>query len=225
MTKRKDPPQDKAALLALVPHGHARVGVLDELGKERWRELDAVAATDVIRTRADGTLYTMRSTPGRKQIPDIVPANAVVAELQKRKREFIDHDPVLKAVKRAPESTDVLHQVMLALAEEASSLAFERTEAERRGEETSAISIRHVNALKAQVDTWLKRKDQLGSKSMDLESPAYEAVFQWTIDTFCTAMRESNMRPEAVEAVKSKFVKKINDEWMVEAKRRIKDAG
>ena len=60
-----------------------------------------------------------------------------------------------------PESSDLLHLVMVGLAEESASIGFERAEAEREGKGTSTISVRRIGALKSVAETWLRRKEQL----------------------------------------------------------------
>jgi hypothetical protein len=145
-----------------------------------------------------------------------------VAEIVRRKNDSILKDPVLQAVKTSPEDAAVLHQVVLALGEEAASLGFERLEAERDGKETSNISIRRVNTLKALADTWLKRKDQIVSRGIDLNSPVFKALLQYLLETFQEALVETGERPEMVEAVFARLGKLMSEGWEAEAKNRMK---
>lgn len=226
MTKPKAAvPITTADILKLAPKDATRIQVKDVFNRLKWRPIAGVLPTDTLVVSAIGVPYTMTSTPGRPPAVEIKPVSPVVSELIKRKQEHIRNDPILKAVRRSPESTDVLHEIMISLADESASLGFERAEHERKGLDTSAVSNRRVGALKAQVDTWLKRKEQVGGFGLDLESPAFESVFQFIVDTFCGALKECGQRQEMVEAVRANFVRQVDsEEWQMEAKRRTKAA-
>jgi hypothetical protein len=216
---------DKVAILKMAPEGSTRIRVFDEFGKEKYRALDGVLDTDTIDVKKDGSPVVMKGKPGRKGNPRNAPvANQAVADSIRRKDEILDDDPVLQAAKEAPESSEVLHQVMIQLAEEAASLKFERAEAERRGDSTSNISQRRARILQAVGDTWLKRKAQLVSQGLNLDGPEFSAVFTLVSETFKESMLESGARPEMVETVFAKFAGKLSDEWKSEAKRRMKEA-
>jgi hypothetical protein len=215
----------KASILAKAPADSTRVRVLDEFGKEKYRALDAVLDTDTIDVKKDGTPVVMKGKPGRKGNPRNAPvANQAVADAIRRKDEILDEDQVLNAAKEAPESSEVLHQVMIQLAEEAASLKFERAEAERKGDGTSNISQRRARILQAVGDTWLKRKAQLTTQGLNLDGPEFQAVFSLISETFKDSMLEAGARPEMVETVFAKFAGKLTDEWQVEAKHRMKDS-
>lgn len=224
MTRRKNT-QDKDALLAVLPPDAERVQVKDITGAKKWRPVDEVEDTDFILTNKVGIPYTMKSSPGRKQTPEVAALSPVIAEIAKRRLKHVEADPILQAVRRDPESAEVVQGAMIGLAVEAASLEFERSEAERKGEDSSAYSMRRINALKAQVDTWMRRKDQAGAKSLDLDSPAFGSVFDFIVDTFVASMKAANMRGEQISAVQAVFSRKIDADWMVEAKGRVKSAG
>ena len=215
-------PQDHAALLALAPDGSTRVSVTDRAGKTRWRPLDAVEPFDTILLRGNVPI-TMMSSPGRPiAVPDAV--NDFVADQVLQKTRDLSADPIVKVAKADPESSDLLHHVVVALSEEAASLGVERRNAEMEGKETSQLSIRRVNALKAVAETWLKRKDQTGLKEIDMSSPQFKAVFSFALETFRSAMADTNLRPEMVEMVFAKLTGKLQEGWEQEARNRMKAA-
>jgi len=220
--KHTPQPQDHAALLALVPEGSTRVSVTDRTGKAKWRPLDAVEPFDTILLK-HGVPITMKAAPGRPTIVEGA-ANEVVADQVRQKTRDLNSDPIVKTAKADPESADLLHHVVVSLAEEAASLGVERRNAELEGKETSQLSIRRVNALKAVAETWLKRKDQTAAKEIDLASPQFKAVFAFTLDTFREAMADSNLRPEMVEMVFAKLTAKLQEGWEQEARNRMKAA-
>ena len=179
---------EKKELLALAPADATRVRVIDEFGKEKYRKLDEVAKTDTIKVKKDGVPVFMTGTPGRKSLPRDYPiASDAIAEAIRRKDHLLQNDQILIATTDQPESSEVLHQVMIALADEAASLKFEREEAERRGDSTSQLSARRARILKDVGETWLKRKTQLSQESFNPDSPEFEVVFGLISETFKSA--------------------------------------
>jgi len=223
MARRSKNKEEHEILLALVPAGAKHILVVTEKGEQKYRKVSELADTDVIQVNKDGIPVVMKGKPGRPQNVVLSPANPVVAEVVKRKQAAIQQDTVLQAVRTNPEDAGVLHQVVLALGEEAASLGFERQEAEREGKETSNISVRRVNALKALADTWLKRKDQIVSRGIDLGSPAFKSLLQFLLESFREAMRASGERPEMIEAVFARLAQAMNEGWEAEAKNRMKN--
>lgn len=223
MPKKHQPQaQDHAALLATAPEGAARVSVSDRAGRTKWRPIDAVEPTDTILLK-NGIPITMKASPGRPPSTEGA-VNDFVAEQVKQKNRDLTNDPIVKTAKTDPESSDLLHHVVVSLAEEAASLGVERRNAELEGKETSQLSIRRVNALKAVAETWLKRKDQTANREIDLSSPQFKAVFSLTLDSFREAMAEAQLRPEMVEMVFAKLTAKLQEGWEQEARNRMKAA-
>lgn len=222
-SQNRDDKSRQAPLLAKIPPGTVRVYVRAETGQFHYKDLDQLADTDEIQVDRHGKPIVMMTKPGRKKQITLTPANDTVAEILRRKAEAEDRDPILRVAKTDPESTDVLHQIVLALGGEAASILFERTEAERRGEETSGLSVRRIKALEALAGTWLKRKEQLVSRGVDLDSPAFRAVFQYIVTTMQESMSSLGLRSELIETVFAKFSKVVDsEEWGTEARNRMK---
>lgn len=221
---KRTPDQNRhEALVAKIPTGAARIYVKTETGKFRYKDIAQLAASDDIQVNQNDEPIVMMGKPGRKRNITLAPANDTVAEILKRKKDALEADPVLKVTRTDPESADVLHQVVLALGGEAASIGFERQEAERKGEETSQFSVRRINALKAMADTWLKRKEQLVSRGVDMDSPAFKTLFNYIVITMREAMDSTGVRPEVREAAFAKFGKVVDsDEWVSEARNRMK---
>jgi len=174
-----------------------------------------------------GRPITMNKTPGRKKksAPPTPPEPTTLAnaETQARKIAFMDHDPLLKQIEKGVESEDVLLLVMRGFAMESASLEFERLQAEADGKETSAISMRRINALKAVVDSWLKRKDQLSGKTIDMASPAFTRLFAFMLETFREAMLAGGIQRDQAETVFSQLSSRMSDEtWELEAQNKMK---
>lgn len=217
-------------ILALVPPDAKRVKVKTEKGHERWRDItqsrDTILDSDEI-IMVSGKPVTMNKAPGRKkkapppQAP--APVSTTVAQLQAAKQAFLDNDPLLKQIDDGVDAEDVLYLVMRGFAQESASLEWERTEAERNGTETSQLSIRRINALKALGETWIKRKEQLAGKTIDMASPAFHRLFKFMTETFREALVNGNVPRDQIEVVFSRLSQRMSDEtWEQEAKNRMK---
>lgn len=212
----------------LIPKGATRVQVTDEVGKVVWRKPSDVRPTDNIKFNPNtGDPYVMFGTPGvgpkttstPTQLP---PSNAVISAIKTRKKDCLDADEIVQTTKNTPDSSNVLTKVIEGLAEESASLAFERQEAERKGESTSQISMRRVQALKAVGDTWLKKKEIIASKGVDLESPSFKIVFTHIAETFRKACDVAGIRPEMSESVFAEFGRLVDDQdWISDVKAKM----
>lgn len=222
--------QTRQEVLDLIPSDAVRVKVIDEKGQERWRDVendfDAILETDEI-VLMSGRPHTMSARPGRrKKQPAPKPPPAVtqtVAQLVAAKQAFLDGDALLGQLETGIEAEDVLHLVMQGFAQEAASLAFERTEAERNGKETSQLSIRRINALKALGETWIKRKEQLSGKIIDLESPAFRKLFEFMLECFRESMHRGGISRDQAETVFVSLSERMTEEtWEEEARKRMR---
>ena len=80
--------------------------------------------------------------------------------------------------------------------------------------------MRRVNALRAVGDTWLKKKEIMSSKSIDLDSKAFNKVFGHIAETFRKACDEAGVRPELAESIFAVFGTMVDDpDWMIDAKK------
>jgi len=220
--------------LALIPSDAKRVKVTDEQGHNKWRDiengLDGILESDKIWFQL-GEPVVMKTKPGRKKKAKVPagapqPVNQITAQVKAAKAAYIKKDPLLQSIAQSVDSEDVLHYSMMIIAEETASLGFERTEAERKGTETSQLSIRRIGAIKAIVDAWLKRKDQLSGKMIDLGSPAFTVLFSFMIETFREAMLGGGVPADQVETIFTGLSERMGDDtWEEEARIRMKKGG
>lgn len=208
----------------LVPDGALRVKVIEDTGKRCWRKIsDYRPGQDTVALDKDGQPQWMTRPVGRppnEMIPE--PANPVIGDLLRAKAAMMRTDPIVQAAEDSPDSVDVLHQVVLGIGEEAASLRWERMEAERKGEDSSTLSMRRVLALKSIADTFIKRKQQLSNQEVDLDSPAFQTVLSFISETFALTLQEVGLRKEMVDTVFGTFSKRLDDTWKAEAIRRMK---
>lgn len=222
-----DDKTDNEAILAQLDKdssGWVKVQVEDEVGQIKWREAGNVRDTDTVLFGRDGTPNVMGAKPGRPKKVERKPANELAEQIMEEKSEALKQDPLVRAVQHNPESPDVLQHVMVGISEEAASLKFERSEAERKGEPTSQISMRRVNALKAAGDAFLKRMDQIHNAGVDLDSPAFMTVMEFVGETLHTTMvRDCKMRPEEVQTIMTKLAGVLNSgEWRAELEAKMR---
>lgn len=212
----------------VVPEGALRVRVIDAKGGQRWRKLEEVRGDDAPDLMPDGQPLFQNKPIGRPpkvELHDVLkPTTELVKDLVKVKIAQMRTDTIVATTETSPESSDVLNQVMSGLAEEAAALRFERMEAERNGQDSSQLSVRRVHALKAIGDAWIKRKEQIQNKSVDLESRTFEKLLGFISETFALALEEAGVELEMSNSVFDLFGKKLEDEgWKNEAKSRMKE--
>jgi hypothetical protein len=230
MSKKKAPEKARQAelLKRAKELGAVRVKVTTPLGRSEYKDLDMVGEKDDVEIRLNGDPVIMKGKPGRKgKSPTAVagaPVNEYVGEQVKLKYHAVQKDDIIRTVQKSPDSPDVLNQVILAIGEEAASLAFERRTAEMEGKETATLSSRRVQALRAMGETWLKRMDQVANKTIDLEGPAFKKVFGYIVESFREAMASIGYREEETDTILAKFSSLITDEWKAEAKNRIQSS-
>lgn len=220
-------------ILALIPIDAVRVKVKTEKGHEKYRtvdpsngDFDEVLATDEI-VLVSGKPITMNKVPGRKKSTPVPKAPAPTtprnAQMQADKLAFFDNDPLLKQIEQGVESEDILLLVMRGFAQESASLEFERLYAEAEGKETSQLSIRRINALKALGDAWIKRKEQLAGKTIDMGSPAFGRLFAFMTETFREAMLDGGVPRDQVETIFARLHDRMSDDtWEQEAQNKMK---
>ena len=67
----------------------------------------------------------------------------------------------------------------------------------------------------------LKRKEQIGTQGVDLNSLAFKRVFAFIMETFRGSLLASSIRPEQVEVVFAKLANRMDDDWMKEAQKKV----
>lgn len=209
----------------VIPHEAQRIRVHDVKGKVKLRKFDELQTGDTAVLNDKGLPIFIEGVvghPGASNTLALPPASPIVGDIIKLKQGHLRADPIINSLIAQPDSPDVLQQVNLGMAEEIASLRWEKLEAERQGKETSAISMRRIQGLQSLATNWLKRQEQTSGQIIDLESDAFQALFQFLSETFAKAMQNSNVRQEMIDTVISQFVKLLSDDWRTEAISRMK---
>lgn len=214
-----------------APYNAVRIRVTDAEGKERWRtvpgnegkEKDVLRDDDTFKLKNDGSFSFMKSAPGTRAVAKRTPTNDLARAIVKDKADHFKQDALMRAVTDNPESTEVLYATIRAVATECSSLEFERHEKERKGEDTTMISNRRIAALTKIGDTWLKRMDQVMAKGIDLQSPAFGAVFGFIMQTMRDSLEGTDIPPDRIQLAFTKFSQRVEDDsWFNEARAKMK---
>jgi|ETNvirenome_6_85_1030632.scaffolds.fasta_scaffold47700_2 hypothetical protein len=217
--------EDREYILTNLPAGVRRVQVIEPSGKQVYKRPDDVDTTlDQIMLASDGTPICMRGKPGRKKKPVLNSVTPQIAEIEAAREEHLTQDSLRREARSDAESDNVLNGIIAAMADEAAAIEFERAEAARHGQDTANHSSKRARVLKAMADTWLKRRQQVEGGIIDLDSPAFSALFAMILETFKGVMADSGTRPEHIETIFVKLVSELGeDSWREEAKVRMKD--
>ena len=189
-----------------------RVHVLRDDGSQKWVAPADVEDTDLLIFKPDGiTPMVMLNVPGRPANPQAV--SAATAQNVTAKSQSVSRDHLVRLATNDPEDPGVLDSVIRGLAEESASLKWEREAAETRGDDTSQYSVRRGRLLTSIGDQWLKRREVSSTRMIDLDGPAFKALFSFMVGTFRDAMLDAGTRQEMVDRTVAKFGAKMGPEW------------
>jgi len=234
------PDREELKLLDLSadPTEWPQIKVIQESGIPVWKYIPEVTAEDHIPRTQKGLPYCMYKQPGRPKASESSappPADDASAEEVSRykiterlrlKDSAIDVDPIVQIARSDVDSSAILQMSIIALAEEAAALKYDRATAERSGEMGSSYSMKRIKALESLVSKWTDRKRMLDATSVDLDSHAFGVVFKLIVQSFTEALRTSEVDQETIDTVISNFVNVINnDEWKSEAKSQMSNLG
>jgi len=162
--------------------------------------------------------------PGRPPKIPIEPTDEVAAQLIRNKRKHMRDNPLIAQLQEQPDSMDVLDLAMLELAKEAGSLDFERTEAERKGKDTTSISSKKISATKAVIDTYLKKRETIINESFDFRSKNFQLLFKFWATKIEDACVQVGMSEEMIQRFFG-VMSEVFDDWETEALKYIKSGG
>ena len=215
--------EDRRRILKDLPEGTRRVQVLRN-GKQHYKRPEEInIEIDEVVLSSDGSPVVMRGQPGRKPKSRLKPVSPMAAEIDEARNSHIDGSTLRKEADKDSEGEELFNQIIAAMAEEAAALEFEREEAARHGVDTSVLSVKRSRVLKGMADSILKRKSLTGG-IIDLDSPAFKALFTLLLESFKESMDGAGCRSEQVEAVFASLIRTLSDEsWRQEAKSRMKE--
>lgn len=161
---------------------------------------------------------------GRPRKIELLPANPVVAQIEKQREEYVNKNRLLKKLKKDPNSLDILDQLMTDLAYEAAHLGFERSEQGRHGNETSQTSRSRITALKQMADLYFKKRDAVLDQAFDFKSKRFEKLLEWIlVRVVRDSALQSGLSEEQISILFDNIGKKFDDDrWTEDAMNFIK---
>jgi len=215
---------DREYIISNLPDGTKRVQVVTAQGKQQYKRPEDVDLDhDEVMLASDGTPVVMRGKPGRKPKAQLNPVTPQIDEVVRAKNDHLDNDDLTREVKKNAAGEAVMDFVLSGLAQESASIEFERMEAERHGRDTVNISAKRARVLKSMADTVLKQKQIASGGVIDMESPAFRALFSMLMETFKGSMKSSGCRSEIIETTFAHLVKSLDEGWKEDARQRMKE--
>lgn len=204
-----------------IPADAYSVQVKDRLSAEKKYKIPKdIEPDDQVCLNTKGLPIVMMTSPGEahKKVEVLAPPTKEASALLLKREEHMDADNLLQIIRADPGSVQMLDEVLMGLAEEQSSISFERKLASVNGKPTSELAMRRSNILKSMADTWLKRKEQVTTRGVDMTSPAYNVFIQEVLMAFKDALTKAGHKDEAIEVVFASLAAIMNDSWQTAVK-------
>lgn len=161
---------------------------------------------------------------GRPKKVELLADDPITAEIQKARANHVKKDKLLKTLKKTPNSFDVLDQLILDLATEASLLSFDRSEAARCGKDSSPTAGKRITALKTMADLFFRKREVLIDQAFDFKSKRFEKLLEWIlVSVVKDSAMESGLTAEQINILFDNIGKKFDDDrWTQDAMEFIK---
>lgn len=169
-------------------------------------------------------LKVTRRGRGRPRKVELLPENKAVEAIVKARDQHVGNDGLLKALKKDPNSLNVLDQIVKQMAYEASMLDFERQELQRKGEDASVVSGKKILALARTADLYFKKRDAVLDQAFDFKSKRFEKLLEWLfMKVVKKSAQEAGLSGEQLTILFNKISEKFEDErWTEDAMAHIK---
>ena len=115
------------------------------------------------------------------------------------KKDFLKEDPIIKAILNDSGVFDLLDVVLSELAEESSSLKYERIKKELANQDTDRLSLRRSNILKMISDALIQKRNLALNDFINLRSPQWQLVFDQLMQRITQTLKELSYSTEQVE--------------------------
>lgn len=217
----------KKRLFKALPFDTARINVVDEDWTLKWRLLEQVRDTDFLIYRQDGVVNHRSFAKGETfSLDNYVPVSNRddYLRLMTRASEK-SRNPLYRAVASRPDSPEAFHQVMLAMTDLATDLAYDRRLMQRKGtadpEFILKMRTQERHALNSIRDSVLKRFDQqLKAAEIDMDSPSFRNVFVMIVTTIQQAMEAAGIEPKLIQLAMNGFSSSVDTPEWQDAVRR-----
>jgi hypothetical protein len=135
------------------------------------------------------------------------------------KEGFISSSPLVVAVETGGDSNANLQRIKLEIAQEVSSLHFQRLALEKMGKDTSQISVRRVDCLGKLAKLELQIKES-NKDSVNLSSDKMQKIFSLWVEIMREVAQEC-LPPEVMDLFFNRFATAMND-WEEKAQNALR---
>lgn len=203
-------PEEKVALVESLPATVKQIHVCDASGCSVWRAPTKILDTDTIVFRKSNSMPNLRLAK-----PKVEPEEDEIQERVRKREVFTDVDDLVRTAKHSLDPDDINRQTLIRMTEVASSLKFERMQAELEGRDTVKMLQQEMRALKIVSDVSSKQVDQrLKKQEIDLGSLAFRNIVVKMLETFHGTMVRAGHTPEQASAIITKMSKELDtEEW------------
>lgn len=163
-------------------------------------------------------------TRGRPQKIHMMPASNEAAQLQKEKQKHYQNDDFLQKVREDPDSMDVIDEAVQELVKEASSLEFERMQAERRNEDTADLSYKRMRAIKEAMGIVFDKREMVVDETFDFTSERFHKFISFVFSKVRTAAKNTGLEEETIQILIDKTATLFEEgKWEDEARKKINE--
>lgn len=213
-----------AIALQMIPVDAEKVRVQKPDGSLVWVCPSKIQDGDVIPLNKKGkpSITTPRKTFKKKT------SSGLVRQMTTQRQQHLSKDPILVSLANSSQAKDpdVLFHIIQSIAEETSRVDHTRELLDLQGGDSTKLSVRRVQALRQMAELWVKSVSNASSKTIDLDSPVFTALFGLLMTTLKDVMLTTGIRPDEVQTVFSKLATQVeNEEWRVRAHRAMKRSG
>lgn len=160
-----------------------------EVEPETLQEIEAI---QVVSTPPSDKKHKIKLKPAFSQDDEEI--SEIYTQYLAQKEQGKTSDALVTAVFKAPDSVTVADAVLKEMAEEAFVLKFCREQEEKNGGKlTAKIAHQRLQGLRAAGEIWFKRNELLGSKSIDLHSEQFKALYGLILEKIEKTLDDSGL--------------------------------
>jgi hypothetical protein len=139
-----------------------------------------------------------------------------------RKKTEAELDLLYGAVKDNPDNDSIIDYLLVGVAEETAHLRVARKLSDEAGEDSSQLSWKRVQALKALAELLVKKKSD-SEAVLNIHSEAFRQSVQFLLKTFREALIDSSLSPEQIQVIFNQLSAKMSeDQWSADLEAVVK---
>lgn len=219
--------QTTQEILANLPPGTTRVYVKDITGTLRYKPVAEVVEEDEIQLRpSDGAPMVWQSSGGRPPKAATILASGSGLTYQVKLNNHIRQDNLANLIKKDPEDSKVLSQIVVEIGADIARLDFLRAELQpNRTNDAVELTTRRIKALSSLHQALEKQHSQKGVAALDPSAPGVREAVRFAIESVRQSMVKVGLRPEVMESVFTLVSKQLAEKiWEDQLRARMQKA-